>query len=170
MGNARRAQARVRAVIRLSQTTRIPAPPEQLWRFFRDMDENYVRWHREHLVWRWTQGEPMTPGAVWFADEWIGWMRVFGRFFVTDVDPPHVFRFRFGLPSSLARAGGSFRFASVGDGSCEMTEEFHFGFSLPVIGRLFDLVLALVLPLGEFRRHIREEGENMAALLGAADR
>jgi hypothetical protein len=45
-----------------------------------------------------------------------------------------------------------------------MREEVHFGFKIPLVSVLVDRLLGLVLPIDEFRRHIREEGENLAAL------
>jgi uncharacterized protein YndB with AHSA1/START domain len=155
-------------VTSLVETTRLPAPPERVWRFFREMDENYPRWHREHLAWRTLRGEPLAAGTIWFADEWIGPIRVSARFFVTGAEPERSFSYRVGFPSSLVRAGGSFRFAPTDDGCCEMTERVHLGFSIPLIGSLIDLALRLFLPLDEFFRHMREEGENLALLLSSA--
>lgn len=48
-----------------------------------------------------------------------------------------------------------------------MIEETHFGFAIPVIGRAVDVLLKLALPIREFRRHIREEGEGLVRLLDA---
>jgi hypothetical protein len=39
------------------------------------------------------------------------------------------------------------------------------GFSLPLLGRLIDLVIAAVVPLREIRRHMREEQANLIPLL-----
>jgi uncharacterized protein YndB with AHSA1/START domain len=155
-------------VIALVETTGLSVPTERVWQFFRQMDENYPRWHREHLTWRTLRGEPLSKGTIWFADEWVGPMRISARFVVTEAEPERFFSYRIGFPSSLARAGGSFRFTPTADGGCEMTEEAHFGFSVPVLGSLIDRLLLLVLPVEEFRRHMREEGANLAALLDPA--
>lgn len=79
--------------------------------------------------------------------------------------PGRLFAYRIGFPSSLLRAGGSFRLEPTGEESCELVQETHFGFALPVIGQIADLVLRLALPVGEFRRHMREEGQGLADLL-----
>jgi len=152
-------------MIQVSRTTHLDVPPEAVWQFFREMNSNYPRWHREHLRWRWLQGEPLAPGAIWYADEWIGWFRLSCRFFVTASQPGRHFAFRIGLPHSLVRSGGSFTFAPAADGGCDVTEEFHFGFSAPVLGPVVDLVLRLALPMEDFRRHISEEGDGLVRLL-----
>ena len=152
-------------MISLVETSRVPAPPARVWRFFRDMDEHYPQWHREHLCWRTLRGEPLAVGTAWFVDEWVGPMRLNSRFFVTDAEPGHYFAYRIGFPSSLGRAGGSFRFEPAAGGGCELIQEVHFGYSLPLVGALVDRVLAAVLPIAEFRRHMREEQDNLIRLL-----
>jgi hypothetical protein len=155
-------------VIELARSTRVPAPPERVWQFFREMDRHYPDWHPEHLTWRWLQGEPLSAGSVWYADEWVGWLRLgSSRWFVTESDPPHRFAFRIGLPHSLGRAGGSFRFEPAPDGQCDVHQQVHFGYSVPVVGPLVDLVLRAALPMADFRRHMREEGEGLVRLLAA---
>jgi hypothetical protein len=67
-------------------------PPERLWQFFaEDVNELYPRWHREHLRWRWLSARSLEPGAVWFADEWVGRRRISGRFVVDEAEPGRFF-------------------------------------------------------------------------------
>ena len=155
-------------MISMVQTTHVPATPERVWRFFSELDERYSDWHPEHLAWRTLRGKPLAKGTVWFADEWLGPLRVSSRFFVEDAEPERFFTYSVGFPSSLVRAGGSFRLQPGPDGHCELTEEVRLGFSTPVIGPLVDRLLASLLPLEEFRRHIREEGENLVSLLASS--
>jgi hypothetical protein len=115
-------------MISLVERSILPASPERVWRFFEEIETKYPSWHREHLRWRWLHGEPLTRGAIWHADEWIGPLRLSCRFFVTDATPGHMFAYRVGLPHALARAGGSFRLRPTPDGRCELTEEAHFGY------------------------------------------
>jgi hypothetical protein len=151
-------------VIQLVETNVIPTSPEQVWRFFAEMDEHYRKLNREHLTWRTLNGEPLAEGTIWFADEWVGPLRVSSRFFVERVEPGQFFSYRVGFPGRLAGAGGSFRFTPTSAGQCEMREEVHFGFKIRLVGLLLDQLLALLLPIKEFRRHIREEGENLVTL------
>ena len=46
-----------------------------------------------------------------------------------------------------------------------MQQEVHFGFSLPILGPLLDLAMRVLLPVSEFRRHMREEGDNLATVI-----
>jgi uncharacterized protein YndB with AHSA1/START domain len=152
-------------MISVVERTRIQAPPELVWRFFSEMDEHYPDWHREHLAWRTLRGQPLAKDTVWFADEWVGPLRVASRFFVEDAEPERFFAYRVGFPASILRARGSFRLAPNSDGVCDLIEEVRLGWSTPVIGALVDRLLAAALPLDELRRHVREEGENLARLL-----
>ena len=154
-------------MIALVKRTRISASAECVWRFFRELDERYADLHPEHLRWHTLRGEPLSEGAVVFADEWIGPRRLSARLFICNVEEGRSFSYRIGFPASLVRAGGSFRLSPIGERECELVEEVHLGFRVPLIGSLVDRVLTFVLPLAELRRHIREEGENLARLLGA---
>ena len=143
-------------MISLVESCVLPAPPARVWAVFREMDRHYAAWHPEHLTWRWLRGEPLTTRAVWFADEWIGAMRVHGRFFVVAADPERGFAYRTGFPGAALRAGGSFRLAPAAGDGCRLTQEVHLG--LPRF-------LAGTAPVRELRRHMREEQANLPALL-----
>ena len=156
-------------MITLVERTRISAPAEYVWRFFRELDARYADLHPEHLRWRTLRGEPLTEGAVVFAEEWIGPRRLSARLFICNVEEGRSFSYRIGFPASLVRAGGSFRLSPTTERECELVEEVHLGFRAPLVGLLVHPVLALVLPLAELRRHIREEGENLARLLADAE-
>jgi Polyketide cyclase / dehydrase and lipid transport len=157
-------------VISIVQTTRIPLAPERIWRFFsEEVELRYSQWHREHLQWRWLRGSPLESEAIWFADEWIGRMRISSRFIVEEGDTGRYFSYRMAFPSSLVRAGGSFRLEPVDGGGCELIQDVHLGFSLPFLGRLIDLLIAAVVPVPELRRHMREEQANLAPLLASID-
>jgi hypothetical protein len=153
-------------VISVVETSVLPATPERVWEFFRQLDTHYPDWHPEHLRWRTLSGEALGEGAVVFADEWLGPLRINGRMFIHDVEPLRFFAYRFAFPSSVVRAGGWFRFNPTPDGACEIVQEAHLGFSIPLLGRLVDGVLKALLPLGELPRHIREEQQNLIRLLG----
>lgn len=155
-------------MITFTERTVLPAPAERVWHLFAQMEEHYSAWHREHLRWRWLAGEPLAEGSIWFADEWVGPLRISSRFFVTASEPHRSFAYRVGFPSSLVKAGGSFRLERIRDHECELIEEVHLGFSTPVVGPAVDAVLRLALPLREFQRHIREEGEGLTTLLSSS--
>ncbi len=151
-------------MISLLEASHIPATPERVWEFFRELDRSYADWHPGHLRWKTLRGEPLAQGAVWFADEWIGPMRVSGRFFITQSEPGRFFAYRVGFPHSLGHAGGSFRFVPTRTG-CRLEQEVHMGFSTPIVGPLLDRLLARLLPIRELHSHMREEQANLARLL-----
>jgi uncharacterized protein YndB with AHSA1/START domain len=156
-------------MISLTNRVRLPVPPARVWECFLQMDEHYHEWIPEHLAWRWLRGEPLSPGSLWHADEWVGPMRINTRFQIIDSDPERGFSFRIlGFPYALGRTAGSFRFNRIGDDGCDLVQEVHFGFSVPLLGQLIDVVLRLLLPVAEFRRHQREEGDGFARLLEPA--
>jgi hypothetical protein len=134
-----------------------------VWRFFRELDERYADLHPEHSRRHTLREEALSEGAVVFADELIGPRRLSARFFICNVEAGRSFSYRIGFPASLVRAGGSFHLSPIGRRERELVEEVQLGFRVPLVGSLVDRVL----PLAEVRRHIREEGENLARPLGA---
>jgi hypothetical protein len=155
-------------VISVVEKSRLPLTPERIWRFIaEEVEERYPEWHREHLRWRWLRGRPLEKGAVWFAEEWVGRMHISSRFIVEVADPYRLFAYRLAFPSSLVRAGGSFRLEPAAAGGCELIQEVHLGFTAPPASYLIDLVIAAVVPIRELRRHMREEQASLVRLLGA---
>ena len=153
-------------MITVVETTRLPAGTDRVWDFFRTLDSRYRDWHPEHLEWRTIRGEPLTEGAVVFADEWLGHLRLSARMFVHDVQPGRYFAYSFAFPASLVGAGGWFRLEPDGDGACDLVQEAHLGLDAPLLGPLVDRLLGLYVPVAEIRRHMREEQANLVGLLG----
>lgn len=124
-------------MISVIEGTRLPLTSERIWRFFaEEVEDRYPEWHQEHLRWRWLRGRPLEKGAVWFADEWIGGMHISSRFIVDETERGRFFSYRVAFPSSLVRAGGSFRLEPGEDGGCDLIQDVHMGFSLPLLGGL----------------------------------
>jgi uncharacterized protein YndB with AHSA1/START domain len=153
-------------VISVVETSRLPVPPERVWRFFaEEVEDRYCDWHPEHLRWRWLSGRPLEPGSTWFADEFVGRARVSGRFVVAAVQPGRRFAYRLPFPGSLVRGSGSFELRPAPDGGCELVQAVRIGFSAPVLGALVDLAVRAAVPPSELRRHMREEQRNLPGLL-----
>jgi ligand-binding SRPBCC domain-containing protein len=152
-------------MLTFSDTSHISASPNDVWRFFADMESHYLEWHPEHVVWRNLEGDATIAGSVIYADEHLGRLRLKGKFFIDHVEPERFFDFRVGFPFSLVNAGGHFRIRPTADGGCDLEAENHVGYDVPVIGRLLDRVLAKVMPADDLYRHMREEGENLDRLL-----
>jgi hypothetical protein len=95
-------------MISLTDRTTIPAPPERVWAWFAELDEHYRDWHPEHLMWRTLSGPALKSGTIVFADEWIGGLRLAGRFRIIEARPGQLFRWKMLFPWSLVGVGGSF--------------------------------------------------------------
>lgn len=154
-------------MIRLIDRAAIPAAEERVWESLASLDAHYREWHPEHLVWHTLSGPPLTEGAIVFVDEWIGRFRLTGRCRIVDVRPNRSFRWEMLGRYALVGVGGSFALAPIESGTA-LTAEVHMGWSTPVLGWLLDRIIALVVPLPELRRHMADEGRNLARLLGAA--
>src|SRR5579884_3836492 len=75
------------SMIRLTDRTAIPAPPDRVWEWFATLDAAYCDWHPEHIQWKTLKGKQLERGTVAFADEWIGRSRLTGRFRITEAVP-----------------------------------------------------------------------------------
>src|SRR5689334_8874174 len=153
-------------MLSFSDTSHISASPDEVWRFFAEMESHYLDWHPEHVAWRDLEGNATIPGSVIYADEHLGKLRLKGRFFIDRVEPERFFSFRVGLPFSLVGAGGHFRIRPTPDGGCDLEAENHVGYDTRLIGPLLDRLLAVAMPADDLRRHMREEGQNLELLLG----
>ncbi len=151
-------------MIRLVDRAALPAPPERVWAWFAALDTHYLDWHPAHLMWRTLSGAPLTEGATVFADEWLGRFRFAGRMRITDVQPGRFFRWAMLGPYALVGVGGSFLLERAERG-CELTAEVDMGWDMPVLGPLLDRVIGVIAPVAEVRRHMAEEGRNLARLL-----
>lgn len=148
------------------EPTPLGASPSRVWEYFTEMQAHYLDWHPARLAWQDLKDQVTTPGGVILADERIGRLRLAGRFVAEEARAPSYLRFRIGPPFSLVRAGGWFRVDPTGDGECAVSAGSHLGYRTPLIGRLLDLAFQAWLPLDELRRHMRDEDENLARLVG----
>jgi hypothetical protein len=51
---------------------------------------------------------------------------------------------------------------------CELVAETHVGWAVPLLGPALDRLIVVVFPVADLRRHMVEEGENLARLLSQA--
>jgi uncharacterized protein YndB with AHSA1/START domain len=144
----------------LSQTTIIAAPAERIFAFFENMEENYTRWHPDHVSFRWLQEGRQAVGNRFHFEERIHGQHVKRVMRYTKVEPGHLIEF---VPDNalirffLRRV--SFIIEPL-DGRCRLTQEVQIRIG-PIGKRLNRAGLAAV------ERHMREEGENLKALVEA---
>lgn len=144
----------------LAERIAIRTSPDAVFHFFAEMERNYLRWHPDHVLFRW-DGEPgLREGAEFYFEEWIGGELLKKRVRFTRIEPGHIiefapvsFFFRLFLPRMTFLIARN-------NGTCHLTQEIQVRIG-PIAAALnkrrFDAV----------RRHMREEGENMKRLLEA---
>jgi hypothetical protein len=144
----------------LSERVTIRTSPDAVFRFFETMDQNYLRWHPDHILFRWESEPRLREGAQFYFEERIAGELLKKRVRFTRIEPDRVIEFApvsFLLRLFLPRI--MFRITRNGETS-EVVQEIQIRtgpIGAALNRRQFDAV----------RRHMREEGENMKRLLEA---
>lgn len=139
----------------------IDAPPEVGFAFFDQMEDNYTRWHPDHLLFEWRKGRGLAVGNEFYFEERIAGKLQRKLTRITEVRPDRYFAFTMVNPL--------FRF---------FLPHLSFGFEPDGSGMIFRAELRLhgIGPLGrrinrrEFEaveRHMAEEGKNLGLLLAS---
>jgi len=143
----------------------IAATPASVYAFFENIQENYTKWHPDHIVFRWTRGDGLVEGAVAYSEQRIHG-KVHGmpvRF--TKVVPAK--RVEFELTNPIARffAPRYLWLFEETEGGCRFVAEGDVRLG-GIVSRLRHVQQALAAG----RRHLAEEGENLKRLVesGAA--
>jgi hypothetical protein len=55
----------------LRDSVSIEASPEKIFQFFQEMERNYLRWHHDHVLFRWVSGRGLSEGHVFYFEEYI---------------------------------------------------------------------------------------------------
>lgn len=136
----------------------IEAPPERIFGFFELVGENYLAWHPDHIAFRWTKGQGLEPGVEFYFEETVGGKLLKKTVRFTRVEPYRYIEFE---PTwwlmRLFVPRFSFEIVPQDEASLFIARiPIRTG---PIGARLnrrdFDAV----------RRHMREEGRNLKALL-----
>ena len=143
----------------LEETTSVNAPAEDIYHFFETMDENYERWHPDHIEFRWVNGGLETGSEAYFEERIAGELQKKTVRF-TEVVANRYIEFR---PTSwlvgLLMPSISFTIDPATDG-CNFTQRIKVRTG-PIGARLnrreFDAV----------REHMKAEGENLKRILEA---
>lgn len=142
----------------LKETTSVEVPSESVYRFFEEMEENYERWHPDHIKFRWTEGSGLEQGAEAYFEERIAGKLQKKTVTFVEVTPDHYLEFKpTSLLVGLLMPHISFTIDARTDG-CELTQRIKVRTG-PIGAQLnkreFDAV----------RTHMREEGENLKRIL-----
>jgi Polyketide cyclase / dehydrase and lipid transport len=147
----------------LEEITDIEAPSEEVYRFFEEMEDNYERWHPDHITFRWTEGEGLQQGAEAYFEERIAGKVQKKTVSFVEVTPDRYMEFKpTSLLVGLLMPQISFTIDPRSDG-CEFTQRIKVRTG-PIGARLnkreFDAV----------RTHMHEEGENLKRILESENR
>jgi hypothetical protein len=144
----------------LSQTTKIDAPAERVFSFFDHMEKNYLRWHPDHLSFRWLQNGRLAVGNRFYFEERINGKLMKRTMRYTKIEPGRLIEF---VPDNLLirlfLKRVSFIIEPMG-GQCSFTQEVRLLIG-PIGKRLNQAGFAAV------DKHMREEGENLKAIMEA---
>ena len=149
----------------ITDSIRINAAPEAVFDFLTGIvdNETYRAWHTEdHVSFQWLEGEPWAVGSIARAGEYMHGKVHTLKFVVTDVEPNK--RIVYGPVSRLLRKFtpyNEFLIEKDGDG-CLFTASLTYR-----LGRIGKMFLKKSIDKGFFgvKKHMKEEGENLKALL-----
>ena len=147
--------------MKFEASAHIATTPEAVFAFFSDMEANYTRWHRDHLLFRWEGRAGLEIGRQFYFEERIAGKLLKKRVRFTRIEPD---RIEFALTNPFFRLVLPWiAFAITPEGGGVRVTQ-----TIPIrtgpIGawlnrREFDAV----------RIHMAEEAENMKRLLEAGD-
>jgi hypothetical protein len=147
----------------LEQSVSMAAAPARAYRFFAEMEARYTRWHPDHIAFRWLQDARLEVGARFYIEERIDGRVLKRTMRFTRLEPdshvefaPDLAIMRFFLPRIV------FAIAPTPEG-CRVTQQVHVRIG-PIGRRLNRRGFAVV------EQHMKEEGENLKALLEAEER
>ncbi|MFC2045290.1 SRPBCC family protein [Chloroflexota bacterium] len=141
----------------LEDTVEIKTPPEKIWEFWVNMDKNYQAWHPEdHILFRWTKGSPMAEGSRVYAEETVGGKLLKGTVTCVGVVPNRKFGLKLPFPRSLF-----VRYEYVIEPRGENTTFTAYTY----LRYPFFAGKRIQSAVEVGKKHIREEGENLKAIL-----
>jgi len=144
----------------LTDSIRIKASPETIFNFLTGLKdtESYKAWHPDHVVMRWIKGEPFVEGSIVYFEEYLHGKIHKAKFMCTKVVPNRLIEYRPPFPLSIIFPGNQFIIEPVGEGSCIFTATVKARMG-PLSRRLSRRQLEGV------KRHMKEEGENLKAIV-----
>jgi len=144
----------------ITDLIKIKAPPEKIFNFLTSLKdtESYKAWHPDHVVMRWIKGEPFVEGSIAYFEEYLHGKIHKAKFICTKVVPNRLIEYRPPFPLSIIFPGNQFLIEPVDKGSCIFTATVKARMG-PLSRRLSRRQLEGV------RRHMKEEGENLKAIV-----
>lgn len=143
----------------IRDTTHIRASRREVWAWLESMADHYTDWHPDHVSAEWIRGTPNQVGAELEVVEGIGGHQERLRFRLTRLIPERLYRYEIRGVRGWLLPGGAFELADA-DGGTVFVASIDCRW-----GSIVERILARRVE--ELRRHMREEGANLARLLDA---
>lgn len=147
----------------LKDATEIRTTPENIWKFFINLEQNYKSWHpKDHIVFKWTKGKPMETGSHYYGEEIMnGKVKKF-KGIIGEAIPNRRIVFHFSFPVTLFSPHFEWRIEPKGKNSV------FTAITIIRCAKLYRIIMGkkgwnALLKTG--RRHVREEGENLKRIL-----
>lgn len=144
----------------LRDVVRIAAPPAAVWEWLLGFADHYTDWHPDHVEAAWVRGGANRVGSVLRVVEAVGGKREALRFELVELVPPWLYRYRILGAHGLLLPEGSFEVRPENGGALLTARVQMRG------GALLERLLASRIV--SLRRHMSEEGANLARLVEAA--
>jgi len=140
----------------------IMASPEVIFNWFSRLDENYLKWHPDHVACHYLKGTLLRIDSIVYVEEYLHGELHKMKFKTTNYSPNSKLEYYI----LGRRIWGSFAVNPSRLGS-NFIAELSFGFGHPILDQIFDPILErfLSIQLEAFKVHMKEEGENLKLLL-----
>ncbi len=119
--------------------------------------ENFKKWHEDHIQCRWVEGKAFEEGSILYVEEYLHGELHKIRFISTRFEPNRKIEYRLLFPMSILCPCGSFTIEPKGE-SCVFTAilTFRFGWLLSQFAKKrFEAI----------KGHMKEEGEALKRVL-----
>ena len=148
-------------MISLIDRINIHTTPGQVFTWLEQMPQAYASWHPDHVACRVLHGSMIEVGSEIECKEYLHGKLHLMRFRMTKVIPNNRIEF---VIEGMGR--GAFEAQETGD-AVNFVAEIEIGSEIPIIGRIFDFVFALLFNqrIESMMQHMAEEGRNLKAIL-----
>ena len=148
-------------MIMLRDSITIQTKPEQLFKWLELMPQEYCSWHSDHVACRVIHGSMLQRGSEIECQEYLHGKLHILQFRLTRVDPCRRMEYE------IAGLGKGAFVVIPKDDEVEFVAELGLGSDSPIVGRMMDAFLRLLLSrrLDAMREHMREEGQNLKKII-----
>jgi len=116
-------------------------------------EENFKKWHKDHIKCQWLRGKPFEIGSVLYVEEYLHGELHKMKFLSTQLEPNRKIEYKLLFPTSIICPIGSFIIEPKGE-SCIFTATLSFR-----VGWLFSIFAKN--RVDAIKKHMKEEKENI---------